>query len=471
MSYFIENTLEQIHDDLISGRRTVQDLVDESKRILDARNKEVNALVDFYSDINEQVLVAQKRIDKGNATFLTGIPIAVKDNILRKGQRVTASSKILRGYVAPYSATAIEKLAEENPIFIGRTNMDEFAMGGSTETSCYGVTKNPHDEKRVAGGSSGGSAAIVAMGVVPIALGSDTGGSVRQPASFCGVVGVKPTYGAVSRYGLMAMGSSLDQIGVFTHHVNDAEYVLQKISGQDNMDSTTFRAGAYSKEDTNNKTVGIIKEVVEKFDDSTKKNVDEAIKKLEDQGVAVSEVSLPHFMHSLACYYIIMPAEASTNLARYDGVKFGYRSDDFSNLQEMYKSTRSKEFGQEVKRRILLGTYVLSSGYFDAYYKKATSVRAVITNEVQEIFKTVDALLLPTTTGVAFSIGENDKDPLSMYLGDVYTVSANIIGVPGISVPFGGEEIDGKTLPLGMQILAAKGDEKSMFTVAKKLQA
>jgi aspartyl-tRNA(Asn)/glutamyl-tRNA(Gln) amidotransferase subunit A len=376
----------------------------------------------------------------------------------------------LEKYRAPYDATVIKKLKEEGVVFIGRTNMDEFAMGGSTENSAFGVTKNPSDYSRVAGGSSGGSAAAVAMDGALASLGSDTGGSVREPASFCGVVGFKPTYGAVSRYGLMAMGSSLDQIGPITKTVEDAEILFKAISGKDKMDST---AGVFSNYFDNKKngkklTIGVPRHFMKDggIDKEVLENLEQSIKQFEKAGYEIKEISIPNIKYSLAVYYIIMPAEASANLARFDGVRYGLRKDGKNSIDD-YFETRGVGFGKEVRRRILLGTYVLSSGYYDAYYNKANAVREVLRSDFKKVFSEADLILTPTAPSPAFKIGEK-SDPLSMYLADIFTVTANIVGVPAISLPSGFKKIDGKKLSLGIQLMSPWNREDLLFEAGKK---
>lgn len=410
--------------------------------------------------------------DTSQGGALSGVPIAVKDNILMEGRKATASSKVLENYHAPYSATAIEKLKKEGAVFLGRTNMDEFAMGSSTENSAFGVVKNPLDVSRVPGGSSGGSAAAVASHSVPIALGSDTGGSIRQPAAFCGVVGLKPTYGAVSRYGLIALGSSLDQIGPLTHTVEDAEVVFDIMKGQDPRDATSLPDSVWEKTVKSPKVIGVPWDLVEQegIDDDVLENFKASLEMLKNGGYTIKDIELPSARHALAVYYIILPAEISSNLARYDGVKFGLHVDG-RDLAEDYFKTRGSGFGKEVRRRIMLGTHVLSSGYYDAYYYKANEVKRVITREFIEAFKSVDAIVTPTTPTPAFKIGEKAQDPLQMYLADVFTVPANIAGIPALSVPSGTVERDGVSLPLGLHIQAPHTYEKTLFQVGKNFES
>lgn len=461
-----ELTIKEAHEGLVKKKFTSVELTEECLAQIKKLNKKLNA---FITVDEKGALEAAKKVDKKIAAgeeigILEGVPVAVKDNILVKDIRCTAASKILENYVAPYDATVIEKLRIAGAIILGKTNLDEFAMGGSTENSCFGPTKNPHDPTRVSGGSSGGSAAAVAANMCIWALGSDTGGSVREPASFCGAVGMKPTYGAVSRYGLMAMASSLDQIGPITKNAEDAEIVFEVIRGRDKMDSTTVELETKKLENKKTLTVGLPKEYfAEGLDSKVEKKIREAVAKLEAVGVKVKEVSLPHTEYSLAVYYLIMPAEVSANLARYDGVRYGYSTQKSKTLLENYLKTRAEGFGDEAKRRIMLGTYALSAGYYDAYYLQAQKMRTLIRQDFEKVFREVDCLVTPTAPTTAFKIGEKIDDPLTMYLADIYTVSANVAGVPAISVPCG--EV-GK-LPVGLQIMAPWFNEEKLFEVAK----
>ena len=410
-----------------------------------------------------------------------GVPIAVKDNMLAIGMPTTCASKILENYQPSYQATVIDKLEQNGLGVFGKTNMDEFAMGSSTETSAFGLTKNPHDLTRVPGGSSGGSAAAVASGTALAALGSDTGGSIRQPASFCGVVGLKPTYGRVSRYGLVAMASSLDQIGTFTKDVKDAAYLLEIISGFDKNDSTSSKENVPNYLESLNKGVkglkiGIPKEYfAEGMDADVEKTVKDAIKKYESLGAEIVEVSLPNTEYALAVYYILMPAEVSSNLARFDGIRYGYsieRDSGIGNatLDEVYKMSRAKGFGPEPRRRIMLGTFVLSHGYYDAYYLKAQKVRTKIIEDFKIAFEKVDVIATPTAPTPAFKIGEKISDPLTMYLSDIFTVSANLAGVPALSLPCGTVERDGKKLPVGLQLIGKHFGEATILRAAHSLE-
>jgi aspartyl-tRNA(Asn)/glutamyl-tRNA(Gln) amidotransferase subunit A len=402
---------------------------------------------------------------------LDGIPVAIKDLMVQEGEPCTCASRILEGFVAPYQGTVVAKLRAAGAVIIGRTNMDEFAMGSSTEHSIHGVARNPWDPARTPGGSSGGSAAAVAAGIVPIAFGSDTGGSIRQPASLCGVVGLKPTYGRVSRYGLVAFASSLDQIGPFAHTAGDCALALAAIAGHDPADSTSLPepvpdfAAAHGG-DVSGLVVGLPREYfAEGADPEVLARVREAVTELERAGAKTREVSLPHAPYAIATYYLIATAEASSNLARYDGVRFGRRA-EADSLGEMYRRTRSEGFGAEVKRRILLGTYVLSAGYYDAYYRKAMQVRTLLRADFEEAFRGCDLIATPTAPEVAFRVGEKTADPLKMYLSDIYTVSANLAGIPGLSVPCG--FVNG--LPVGLQLLGRALDEETLLRVADAYQ-
>jgi len=417
----------------------------------------------------DDVPVALKSIDNKKNKKLYGVPIAVKDNICVQGWEITCASKILKGFYSPYNATVIEKLLAEGAVLLGRTNMDEFAFGSSCETSCYGPTKNPWDKERSPGGSSGGSAAAVSAELCAMAIGSDTGGSIRQPASFCGVVGMKPTYGRVSRYGLIAFGSSLDQIGPFARSVEDAALLLSVIAGFDPKDSTSANVEVpdYSKaigQSIKGLRIGIPKEFFDEgLSKDIKRNVEEAIKLLEGEGAKLEPVSLPHTPYAVPVYYIIAPSEASSNLARFDGVKYGFRCKDPADVLQLYMDSRENGFGTEAKRRILLGTYALSSGYYDAYYLKAMKVRSKMIEDFNQAFKKVDCLVTPTSPSGAFKIGEKINDPWSMYLSDIYTISANISGVPAISVPCG---LTDGGLPVGLQFITKAFDESTLFRVA-----
>jgi len=404
---------------------------------------------------------------------LNGIPIAIKDNICVRGMQTSCGSRILGPYKPPYNATAIDRLLDAGAVIIGKTNCDEFAMGSSNENSAFGPVKNPWDTSRVPGGSSGGSAAAVAAGIVPVALGSDTGGSVRQPASLCGVIGVKPTYGRVSRYGLVAFGSSLDQIGVFAQTAADAAAVLQVIAGRDTHDSTTAHVPvpdyiAETEKNVAGLRLGVSRTLLgEGLDAEVRAAIENAIDAYRALGAEIVDVELPHAKYAIAVYYIIATAEASSNLARYDGVRYGFRAEEAPALREMYRKTRDEGFGPEVKRRIMLGTYVLSAGYYDAYYLKAQQVRTLIKNDFAQAFAKCDAVLTPTAPSPAFRFGEKVDDPLAMYLNDIYTVTANLAGIPGISVPCG---LSAEGLPIGLQLLGPNWSEGLLFRLAHAYQ-
>ncbi len=463
-------TIKEAREALDSKKFTARELAESYLNRIKEVNTDINAYLEVYNDVLDQADMADKKMANGEKAPLLGIPLAIKDNILIKGKKATSGSKILEGFTAAYDATVIKKLKEAGAVFVGRVNMDEFAMGSSTENSSYGVTKNPVDPKRVSGGSSGGSVAAVAMDGALASLGSDTGGSVREPASFCGLVGLKPTYGGVSRYGLMALGSSLDVIGPITKTATDSEILFNCIRGKDDMDSTTITDTTYPKKEVKEKMViGVPYHILEKGGMSpvARKVFDDAVDRLKSLGYEIKDIKLPNIEYSLAVYYIIMPAEASSNLARFDGVRFGLHVDG-ANLLEDYMKTRGQGFGKETRRRILIGTYVLSAGYHDAYYNKALKVRQTITKDFNSAFENVDAILTPTTTGPAFKIGEKANDPLALYLEDIFTVPANIVGIPAISIPSGKVEEDGISLPLGIQIMAPHNAENVLFSISKK---
>lgn len=423
----------------------------------------------YITPLFEKAIDDAKEKEKGKPEGkLFGLPIAVKDNILIKGERCTCASKILENFIAPYDATVIERLRKEGAIFVGKTNMDEFAMGSSTEYSAFFPTRNPWDTERVPGGSSGGSAATVSVLSAPVSLGSDTGGSIRQPASFCGVIGIKPTYGRVSRYGLVAFASSLDQIGVFGRRTEDVALVLEVISGHDPKDSTSASKPVpnYSEEikkDVRGLKVGLPKEFFEfGIQKEIRDTFDKFIRSLEGLGCEVVEVSLPHVKYAIPAYYIVAPSEASSNLARYDGVKYGYRAKDYGDLYEMYAKTRDEGFGAEVKRRIMLGTFALSAGYYDAYYLKAQRVRRLIYDDFMGAFEKVDFIASPTTPTLPFKLGERLENPIEMYLSDILTVPVNLAGLPGISIPIGW--VNG--LPVGGQLIGRPWDEATILRVS-----
>ncbi len=447
---------------------------------LSNRIDEVEPKLNAYISLNERLIDDAKacdekltRLSSDEIPELFGVPISVKDNMNLKGMGMTCASKILENFVSPYDATVVEKLRETGAIFTGKTNMDEFAMGSSTETSYFGPTRNPWDLKRVPGGSSGGSAASVSARSAIAALGSDTGGSIRQPASLCGVVGLKPTYGRVSRYGLTAFASSLDQIGPITKNVEDAAYLLNVISGQDSRDATSARMPIPNflnalNGDLKGLKAGLPKEYfIEGIDEEVKDRVLNVARVLEGLGVSVEEVSLPHTRYAVETYYIIAPAEASSNLGRFDGVRYGYRARDFDNLIDMYCKTRSEGFGDEVKRRIMIGTYTLSAGYYDAYYLKAQKVRSLIYQGFNDVFKDVDFLITPVSPTTAFMIGEKIDDPIKMYLSDIYTIAVNLAGLPAISLPCG---FDSNGLPIGVQLIGRAFDEEIILKAGNAIE-
>lgn len=474
-------TIEKAHQAFKNKEFTCVELAQEYLKIIKEKNSEINAYLEVYNDVLEQAKLADEKFADGSATLMTGIPIAIKDNILFQGHISSSGSKILENYTATYDATVIQKLKKAGAVIMGRTNMDEFAMGVSTENSAFGVTRNPHDVKRVPGGSSGGSTACIAMNGALVALGSDTGGSCRQPASFCGVVGLKPTYGAVSRHGLTAMGSSLDVIGAIGKNVADVRIVFDFIKGQDAMDSTSLPEDFYKKKIVSKPVIGIPKDFIkEGVDLRALKNFEETIQKLKSAGYSIKDIKLPYVQYAVPAYYIITPAEISANLARFDGMRYGFSSEgdkEVQNLKEVYLKSRGKGFGKEVRRRILLGTYVLSYGYHDAYYNKANAVRGLIINDYKKAFEKVDLILTPTTTGPAFKIGEKVNDPVKMYLEDIFTGSANMAGLPAMSIPSGFVEEEGlpageagKKLPLGIQFMAPHGGEDSLFEIGQKFE-
>lgn len=469
MSLF-DHKLSELRTLLHKKEITVTDLVDESYKRIHAVDDQVNA---FLTLDEEKARSYAKELDEAIGTrdelgLLFGMPIGVKDNIVTKNLRTTAASKILENFAPIYDATVVQHLKKAEAVTIGKLNMDEFAMGSSTENSGYKVTKNPWNLETVPGGSSGGSAAAVAAGEVPFALGSDTGGSIRQPAAFTGVVGLKPTYGRVSRFGLIAFASSLDQIGPLTTNVEDNAFLLQAISGVDKMDSTSANVDVPDflsalTGDVKGLKIAVPKEYLgEGVSEEVKQSVLDALKVLEAQGATWEEVSLPHSKYALATYYLLSSSEASANLARFDGVRYGYRSDNAKNLIELYKQSRSEGFGDEVKRRIMLGTFALSSGYYDAYYKKAQQVRTLIKKDFEDVFEKYDVIVGPTTPTPAFKVGEKTDDPMTMYANDILTIPVNLAGVPGISVPCGFSN----GLPLGLQIIGKHFDESTVYRVA-----
>jgi aspartyl-tRNA(Asn)/glutamyl-tRNA(Gln) amidotransferase subunit A len=465
-----ELTIHEIQDKLRAGQTTSAEVTASVFGRIDAVEKDVHAYITLMRDTAfAEAEAADEKIRRGEGGALTGIPIALKDIYCTKGVRTTCGSRILANFVPPYDATVVEKLRAAGAVFTGKTNMDEFAMGSSTETSYFGVTRNPWDLDRIPGGSSGGSAAALAAGECIASLGSDTGGSIRQPAALCGVVGLKPTYGRVSRYGLIAFASSLDQIGPFTRDVEDAALVMNVIAGYDPRESTSVPAEvpdfrSFLNQGIEGWTFGIPKEYfIDGIDSEVEAAIRASIRTVEAAGARCVEVSLPHTEYCLAVYYIVAPAEASSNLARYDGVKYGFRAGEGRDLLEMYKKSRSAGFGAEVKRRIMLGTYALSSGYYDAYYKKASQVRALIKRDFDRAFAQCDCILTPTTPTAAFKVGEKTDDPLQMYLSDIFTISTNLAGIPGISVPCG---YTAAGLPIGVQFLAGHFQEGRLLQAA-----
>ena len=466
-----ELTVHELRDKLAKKELTISEVTKAYANRIEEKEKDIEAFVTVTTD--EAIKKAQEIEEKVNngqiQNDLAGIPIGIKDNINVKGTKTTCASKMLENFVSPYNATVVEKLNEENLISLGKLNMDEFAMGGSTEYSAFHVTRNPWNLNKVPGGSSGGSAAAVAAGMVPWALGSDTGGSIRQPASFCGVVGLKPTYGLVSRYGLVAFASSLDQIGPITKDVEDCAILLNIITGHDVKDSTSENIEKidYLKALENNvkgMKIGVPKEFfAEGINKEVKAKLEEAINTYRELGAEVEEFSLDIAEFSLATYYIIACAEASSNLGRFDGIRYGHRTENYKDLNELFVNSRTEGFGSEVKRRIILGTYVLSSGYYDAYYKKALEVRHLVQNEFDKAFGKYDVVLIPTSPTVAFGIGEKSNNPLEMYLADICTVSVNIAGLPGISIPCG---VDSNNMPIGMQLIGQRFSESTLLRAA-----
>lgn len=502
--------LTHIRTSLQSGDFTLKELVDSYLQNIDETNEEINAVISLdRKAAYSQAEKIQQKIDNGSAGKLAGLVLGIKDLICEKGKKVTCASKMLSDFESLYDATVIERLREEDALFLGRLNMDEFAMGSSNENSIYGPARNPHDTTKVPGGSSGGSAASVASGYCTAALGSDTGGSVRQPASFCGVVGLKPTYGRVSRHGLVAFASSFDCIGPITNSVSDAATILEVIAGYDEYDNTSSSRTVPNfdeqlKEPNSNIRIGVPEEYFgEGLDSEIREGINNQLEKLEDEGAELVSITLPHTKYAVATYYILATAEASSNLARYDGIRYGHRADidsvedelekeraslakkleNFegreqaaisdeletmdSPLIRLYKKSRTEGFGTEVKRRIMLGTYVLSAGYYDAYYAKAQKVRRLIKNDFEEAFHEVDVIVSPTAPTTAFGIGEKSGDPVQMYLNDIYTISANLAGICGISVPAG---IHSDGLPFGIQFMADAFEENKIFNAARLIE-
>ncbi len=458
-------TIKETQKKLQNKELTPRDVVARFLSSIKEKNKEVNAFLDVFED------TVQEMEGKDPDLPLYGAVFAIKDNILIKGRRCTAGSKILENYTASFDATVIKKIKENGGVFIGKTNMDEFAMGSSTESSAFGPTRNPYDLERVPGGSSGGSAVAVSTEMCNVALGSDTGGSVRQPAAFCGVVGFKPTYGAISRSGVISMASSFDQVGVFGNSVEDTKLVFDCIRGKDEKDSVTvdFNGGSVETKKKNKVLVGVPKEYfVEGISSDVKESVEEALSKVNKEEIELVEISLPHTEYALPVYEIIMASEVSSNLARYDGVRYGKENKDsvVKSIEDFYMKNRGKGLGKEVKRRVVLGTYTLSSGYYDAYYIKAQKVRALIINDFKKAFQKVDVIITPTTPTLPFKIGEKIEDPLTMHLSDIFTVTASISGLPAISIPCNKKN----GLPVGVQLIGDRFKEDLLFSVAQKFE-
>ena len=464
-------TISKAHEALKAGEYTVRELTDAYLAVIAEKNDDLNVYLHLFTDIDEQVFSAQAMYDNNTATEMTGIPMAIKANLQVKGQVCNGGGKMLGDYVAVYDATAIARLREAGAIFLGSANMDELAMGSSTENSAFGVTKNPVDQTRVPGGSSGGSAAAVAANMALCALGSDTGGSIRQPASFTGIVGYKGTYGSVSRYGLAAMGSSLDQVGPLTKNVADTAIVWRVMRGEDTYDMTSLADETWKTVEIKDVyKIAVPQDFLEGVDEEVLRVYNNAVERLRSAGHTVEEIDIPVLKYALPVYYVVMPAEVSSNTARYDGIRFGYKAPETANILEEYTKTRAQGFGAEVKRRIMLGTYVLSAGYGDQYYTKALALREQMKSELDQVFETYDAIITPTSPVPAFTIGEKSDDPLSMYLADIFTVGANIAGIPGISVPGGTTEINGVDLPVGVQFLSRKTSDEMLLDLATKFE-
>lgn len=462
-------TIEKAHESLRKGEFTCKELAEAYLKMIAEKNKEINAYLEVYNNVIEQAENAQKKFADGSATLLTGLPFAIKDNILIEGQICSAGSKILGNYRATYDATVIKDLKKAGAVLIGRTNMDEFAMGSSTQTSAYGVTRNPLDTSRVPGGSSGGSAAALAGDMALGAIGTETCGSVREPSAFCGLVGLKPTYGALSRQGIIAMGNSLDQVSPFGKCVRDTEIIFDLLSRYDEEDATSVpeKIRFVGRPTSDGKKIGVPWHLfAEGVETGVLENFKQSIEKFKKAGYEIVDIELPHAKYSLAAYYIIMPAEVSTNLSRFDGIRYGFSAPG-ENLKEVYMKSRGQGFGQEARRRILLGTYVLSHGYYDAYYNKALKVREKIKEEVLDAFKKVDLILTPTVPITAFKIGEKMDDPVAMYLCDIFSAPANLSGVPSLALPSG---FSTSGLPFSIQFMAKHFAEASLFAVGKKFE-
>lgn len=463
-------TIKEVIDQYAQGVSSVEEVIRQA--LERAKSDTNNAILEVVEKrALERAKKVQMQLDAGEELPLGGVPFVAKDNFLTYGSKTTAASHMLETFKAPYQATAIKKLEAAGAILVAKANLDAFAHGSSTENSDFGPTTNPHDNTRVPGGSSGGSAASVALHIAPFALGTDTGGSIRQPASFCGVVGYKPTYGLVSRYGVVAMASSTDVIGPLAHSVEDTARVLDVLSGRDNFDSTTISRDEqpYTEQETEEKPlkIGVIKEYMgEAVDDAVRQSIETAVTSLKQRGAHVEEVSLPAVEQALACYYIIAPAEISSNLARYDGIRYGHQTNSAKNLHEVYDRSRSEGFNAENKRRIMIGNYVLSSGYYDAYYKKALQVRTLLLDQFNKAFEEYDVLVGPVAPTTAFKLGENATDPLRMYAADVMTVGVSLVGSPAISVPVGFS--DG--LPVGLQVIGRQGADRKVLGVARRIE-
>lgn len=473
MNNIYKLSAREIRDRFLSGELTAVEIITAFFARIDTVEDKVKS---FVSLRRERVLEDAKKLDEKKKNgeklgYLAGIPVAIKDNMLMDGEKSTSCSKILENYVGIYDSTVVKKLKEADALIVGTTNMDEFAMGSTTKTSIYKMTANPWDLERVPGGSSGGGAASVSAQEVPLALGSDTGGSIRQPAAFCGIVGLKPTYGRVSRYGLMAFASSLDQIGPFAKNVEDIALSMNVLAGADDFDATVSKREVedYTKvlgQDIKGLRIGLPKEYfIDGLNEDIKLMVDKTVENLKDLGAEIVEVSLPHTKYAVPTYYVLAPAEASSNLARFDGIRYGYRAKNYSNLEELYVKTRSEGFGAEVKRRIMIGTYVLSAGFYDAYFKKAQKVRAKIKQDFEKIFNEVDVILSPVSPSTAFKLSDT-KTPLELYLEDIFTIPANLAGIPAISMPVG--LVD--KLPVGIQFLGKAFDEATIIRVAAALE-
>lgn len=480
-------TAAEIYNSLMLREKSVREVVDECVNEIKNHEKkfnpnlsdgeDINAILGFMSEefINSQIENAEKMLAEGRATKLTGVPIVLKDNILVKGERVSAGSRMLENYVATYNSSIVDKLKEMGAVIIARANMDEFAMGSSTENSAYGIVRNPIDNSRVPGGSSGGSAAVIAYGGAPIALGSDTGGSIRLPAAFCNLVGFKPTYGSVSRYGLIAMGSSLDQIGPFANTVDDAETMFDALSFYDKSDATSLPENVRNREIKLKKKIGIPRLLNEEkmksgLDSKILKDFEEQIENFRKLGYEAIEVDIPDLDKALAIYYVICPAEVSSNMGRYDGVRYGL-SIAGENTVQNFTNSRTAGLGDEVRRRILLGTYILSAGYFDAFYNKAVTAREVLKMQFSKAFESVDAIMTPTSSMFPWKFGEK-SDPLAMYLADIFTVPANIIGAPAISIPTSKRsEVNEENLPTSIHLVADVFEDKKLFAIARELES